>query len=423
MLSQVKIQSKYIIIYIMRYYTINLLIIGVIIINKWKLWNLKILLIYNILFYYKNILINLSLYISERALRSKFNLIKLVFTFIRNNIFNKYIILYMFNDNISSYLNFFLVNLKKSETNNLLAPSEEQPGASSSSRKKIVFALDLLIERIYDDVKHINPWIFFIIGLNIYLFLGNYNIIYIYFYKFSFLIGTSIKLIIINKKFIEYDKLKHNFPLIYNIIKWFLLGLLFFNLCLLVVIGQKIWILTINYLKNFVSSGLLKINIIDKLKDWKLDLEYKRFKGPQNPKDPKNSTISFFFNKKKSKENKKTAFELKEKILEVQSNLNENNLDLKPIQTSFNKKRNWKETIDIKEVPSFSVSDQLKRAQDEFKAYDNQDKKFKNIVINIGKEKENFFPNESRTLFNEYISVIKILKDNLKSVEKNLKKK
>jgi hypothetical protein len=83
-----------------------------------------------------------------------------------------------------------------------------------------------------------------------------------------------------------------------------------------------------------------KINILDKIKDLKLSLDYKRFKGPQNPKDPQNSKISFFFNKKKSKENKKTAFELKEKILKVQSNLNDNNLDVKPIQTSFNKKRN-----------------------------------------------------------------------------------
>nr|YP_010043381.1 hypothetical protein J6781_mgp07 [Cladobotryum mycophilum]QPD06675.1 hypothetical protein [Cladobotryum mycophilum] len=368
---------------------ISLLIIAVIIINKWNSWSFNTLLINNILFY-KNILINLLLN------SFKFNLIKLVLTIIRN-IFNKYIIIYMFNDNISSYLIFFMVNLKRSETNFFT--------------KKIAFALDLLIEKIYDDVKNINSWIFFIIGCYIYFFLGDYNIICTYLYKFSFLIGTLIKIIIINKKFLEYYEFKHNFPLIYNIIKCFLLGLLFFNLCLLVVIGQKIWIFIINYLKNFV----LKINILDKIKDLKLSLDYKRFKGPQNPKDPQNSKISFFFNKKKSKENKKTAFELKEKILKVQSNLNDNNLDVKPIQTSFNKKRNWNETIDIKEVPTFSVSDQLKNAQYEFKAYDNQDKKFKTIVINIGKGKENFYPDESRTLFNEYISVIKILKDNLKS--------
>lgn len=328
---------------------------------------------------------------------------KLVLTFF-GNIFNRYIIIYMFNDNISSYLNFFMVNLKISEPDLI---------------KQIALGLDLLIERIYDDVKNINPWIFFIIGCYIYLFLGNYNIIYIYLYKFSFLIGTSIKLIIINKKFIEYDKLNHNFPLMNNIIKCFLLGLLFITLCLIVVIGQKILIFMINYLKDFI----LKINIIDKLKDCKLYLEYKRFKGHKTPKDPQNPEISFFFNKKKRKENKRTAFKLKEKILEVQSNLNENNLEIKPTQTSLNKKRNWKETIDIKEVPAFSVSDQLKRAQNEIKAYDNQDKKFKNIVINIGKGKEKFYPDESMTLFNEYISVIKILKDNLKSIEKNLKKK
>jgi hypothetical protein len=59
----------------------------------------------------------------------------------------------------------------------------------------------------------------------------------------------------------------------------------------------------------------------------------------------------------------------------------------------------------------------------EFKAYDKQENKFKKIVVDINKEKENFFPNESRFLFNEYVSVIKILKKNLKSVEKVLSKK
>jgi hypothetical protein len=72
--------------------------------------------------------------------------------------------------------------------------------------------------------------------------------------------------------------------------------------------------------------------------------------------------------------------------------------------------------------PKFTVKEQLNNVKSEFKAYDNQERKFKKIVIDINKKKENFFSDESRFLFKEYISVIKLLKKNLKSVEKKLLK-
>jgi hypothetical protein len=91
--------------------------------------------------------------------------------------------------------------------------------------------------------------------------------------------------------------------------------------------------------------------------------------------------------------------------------------------TSFRLKRSWEETTDTGKLPNFSKKEQLKNVQKEFKAYDNQSIKFKKIVVDINKGKEKFFPNESESLFNEYIDVIEILKKNLNSIKEELKKK
>lgn len=395
MLSRVKRQStkNIILLYYAMLFLIIILINKIIILyNKFNLRNIFVLLIYNILLY-KNT-ISLFLYI-ERLANScfKFNLFKLIKTYIIN-ILNKYIILYIFKNNIYTYLNFVLLNFKS-----------EIPFF-----KQIDFSLDLLIKRIYIDTKKVNPLIFFIISYFTYFFLD--NTIYIYLYQFSFLTGTFFFLIFLNNKFIEYSKLKSNFPLIYYIVKYCLFGILLLNLYLLVIMGQQILILAIKFFNNII----LKINILDKLKDFKLSLEYKRFKGSNKPNNPNNSEISFFWKKNKKEKNK--IKELREKILKIQNNNN----NIKPIETSFSNKRNFKETICIEEIPVFSRTDQLKRVQDELKAYTDQENKFKKIVINIKNKKETFFPEESVKLFNEYISVIKTLKTNLKSIEQNLKK-
>jgi hypothetical protein len=102
-------------------------------------------------------------------------------------------------------------------------------------------------------------------------------------------------------------------------------------------------------------------------------------------------------------------------------NLNNNSPDTVINKTSLGQRKGWKENINIKDNPQFLIKDQIDNVISELKAYDNQEKKFKKIVVDINKEKENFFPNESKSLFNEYVSVIKILKKNLKSLEKNLK--
>jgi hypothetical protein len=76
----------------------------------------------------------------------------------------------------------------------------------------------------------------------------------------------------------------------------------------------------------------------------------------------------------------------------------------------------------IEEKPKLTKSQQLDRIIDEYKAYDTQEKKFKNTIKNIKKNKENFYPEESTDLFKDYIKIIKDLKTNLKSMQKNIKK-
>jgi hypothetical protein len=79
------------------------------------------------------------------------------------------------------------------------------------------------------------------------------------------------------------------------------------------------------------------MNIINKLRDLKLSLDYKRVKG-NNPKNPK---VQFFSDLKNKKKNKKKASYLKEKILNIQQkiNLNKNSTDTILKQTPFNERR------------------------------------------------------------------------------------
>lgn len=153
-------------------------------------------------------------------------------------------------------------------------------------------------------------------------------------------------------------------------------------------------------------------------------MEYKYFKS-KDPKGPKSLGV---FTTSEKKDKHKRALELKEKFF---NNLTKNTSEnpsgavhaspLNSDELSFSQRKNWNETISI-EKPHISVSDVLKNTEVEFKDYDIKEKKFKEIVVNIGKGKEGFYPNESISGFNESISVVNILKSNLKSNLKALKK-
>ncbi len=248
-----------------------------------------------------------------------------------------------------------------------------------------------------------------------YIIIIDLDILYRYIFSFFFLTGVLIKLIKMTKNWVNNHELKQYFPMYHNIVKYMLFGLLILNLLVLIIIGQKLLILIITYFKGF----FLNMNIVNKLKDFKLSLDYKWVKNKDNK--PKKPNVNFFFDLKNKKKSKKRASSLKEKILDLQKkNLNKDYSNTTFKQESFSQKRNWKESINIEDKPKFTIHEQLNNVKYEYKAYNNQEKKFKKIVIDINKEKEEFFPNESKSLFKEYVSVIKILKKNLKSVEKIL---
>lgn len=248
-----------------------------------------------------------------------------------------------------------------------------------------------------------------------YIIIIDLDILYRYIFSFFFLTGVLIKLIKITKNWVKNHELKQDFPIYYNIVKYILFGLLILNLLILIIIGQKLLILIITYIKGL----FLNMNIVNKLKDLKLSLDYKWVKNNDNK--PQKPNVNFFYDLKNKKKKKKRASSLKEKILDLQKkNLNKGSSNTTFKQESFSKKRNWKESINIEDKPKFTIHEQLNNVKYEYKAYNNQENKFKNIVIDINKEKEKFFPNESKSLFKEYVSVIKILKKNLKSVEKTL---
>ena len=248
---------------------------------------------------------------------------------------------------------------------------------------------------------------------NIYISINNENSFEIYLSSFLFLIGILINLIKITKIWVKNNQLREEFPILYNIVKCILLSLLIINLVVLFIIGKKLLVLLINYLKKLFFNT----NIMHKLKDLKLSIDYKKVKN-NKPKKPKISIFSDLRNKKKDK---KKAFYLKEKIFNIQKRNLNNSSNTTFNKTSFSKRRGWNQTINLGDNPKFTANEQLNNVRSEFKAYDIQEKKFKKIIIDINKGKENFYPEESKSLFKEYITVVKILKKNLKYVEKNIK--
>lgn len=280
--------------------------------------------------------------------------------------------------------------------------------------KKFDSNLNMIYVKLYDITKIISAPLVFILACFIYIYFIDINITYIYISKLLFLFSIFIKLVMFNKYWINNNFIKNNFPLFHLVIKYILFSLLLLNLYLLICIIYKLFSLSL----SIINSLILKSNIISKIKD-----KFNNIKSyfSKNPRDPKNPDILILSNEDKKK-NKKKAMELKEILLQKQKENLNFNFNRKNLNNTFNSKRDWKETINIEEVPDFSIDNQLKNLNKEYILYDKQVNKFKRIVKNIDKGKENFYPNESKTLFNQYIHMIELLKTNLKSLEKNLKK-
>lgn len=271
--------------------------------------------------------------------------------------------------------------------------------------KKIDLILSSLILKLEKDTKNINCSILFFF---LFLFLYDINIIYYYLAFLFFSVGVLIKLVRFSVKWINLKKFLD--PNIYLVIKYLLFGLIFINLIIVIVLLQKIFFLIKVY----------AFNILNTLKDLKLNIDYKLRKGNKSPKKPEFS-VNFFSDSKKKK--KKEAFSLKERVLEVQKN--KTIVDYSNTTTtrkfSIKETRNWTNRIEMPKRSEFTVESQIQNINYEYEAYNNQEKKFKKIVIDIDNNKENFFPKESKSLFKEYVEVVKILKKNLKDIKKDLK--
>jgi hypothetical protein len=107
-----------------------------------------------------------------------------------SNIFStflkKFVLISLFNEYINIYIDHFLVNFKKHCLNHSLT-------------KSLDFSIDSLILKVYDEVRKINPLIFFILGYCIYKLLGDRDLILLYLSYFLYLIGIFIQLIVIVK--------------------------------------------------------------------------------------------------------------------------------------------------------------------------------------------------------------------------------
>lgn len=262
--------------------------------------------------------------------------------------------------------------------------------------------------------------------LFLYYSLKNNNSICIYLYKIDILLIIGIILIaLIAKVVIKEKELKTNHYKVYKIIRILLL----FVLCIVLTLLVYYLVLLIISLASLLFKALYSIfiKIFDKKKS-QFSIIKTKFKGSKPPKGPNNSAPLYFTdkNKKVHKDITKKALEMKNKIIEIQNNkfTNGNNNVIIDRENSLNfVNKKWNHSIIIEDRQELSSIEQLERLNYEYKAYDNQTVKFQKIVDDINKGKEKFYPNEAKSLFKEYIEIIKKLKVNIKSMENNLKAK
>nr|UED14383.1 hypothetical protein [Ophiocordyceps sp.] len=253
---------------------------------------------------------------------------------------------------------------------------------------------------------------------------SNSSILCIYLYQICFIIFINIYLINITYNLIKNKQLKKKYPGLYYIFRFLLLSMLFISLITMLIL----FFLLMNYLMHLTwNIILIKIKEIFTQKSLGLKTSSINFNKP--PKKPENPNTSFFFFDKQPKEHKdikKKALNMKEKILKIQNEklITDNLSSVDCISKSISNSKKWKQKINIDELApqDLSLKEKLEKIQFELDAYTNQKKKFKQSINNIKKGKENFYPDEAKYLWKDYIEVIKILKSNLKSMKKNLKK-
>ena len=280
-----------------------------------------------------------------------------------------------------------------------------------------------ILDYIYKYTKNINSIVLFTLSLIFLFFFGYFyketeeslcSLIYLnlWFSLLLFNIGHIILLARFTKKFLFVESLNKYPRFIRIILKFIIISLLLLNIFLIIFASSHIII-------------LLKGNILNKIKEWKLNLDYEMRKGNKSPNPKKPGFFKYLSSK--SKEDKRIAKDLGERAQDLKEKLLEAQKDgIKAKDTEFlslAQKRSLTKKVEIPEVSDFTIESQLNKVKEEFIGYSNKEKEFKRIVIDIDKNKENFYPNESKPLFNEYISIVRLLKKNLRDIHKELKKK
>jgi hypothetical protein len=230
------------------------------------------------------------------------------------------------------------------------------------------------------------------------------------FLTFSVLI-KSMKLLINN------SRIFNNNSSLLNIIRYIMWSLLILNLFVLVYFSINLVFILFNLL---IKDHILNISIKDLKAKWKA-FSFKKDilkRGNKPPKTPQDSNLNFVEpNKKKDKKDDliKRVEELKNQVLEAQE---KNPADVqKPLKLN----RNWDKKISVgkSEITPEAL---IKRIDEEVQKYTVQSEKFKDVIDNIDKNQENFYPSESKSLFKEYIILIDALKKDMKSVKDSINK-
>lgn len=316
--------------------------------------------------------------------------------------------------------------------------------------KFFIYISDKFIYLLYIYTRNINPLSLFLFFLAIKYFFS--NIIATYIGLLFFFISVLIILIYLYICYMKSNLYSNNF-----LIKYLLLTLILLNLLVIIILIVKLGNFFFNYCYYYYyNEGSYSTSGPNNSGP---NNSGPSNPGPNNP-GPNNFTLSVAEeNERRRRRNEeldrtiashegrdepekrledmdiiernnkilKTGSEQKDRILSRQ--LNSNSWVKKPFYNSTLKgKRKWTSNIDFsvnKGKSTYSNSSVLENIIKEKNAYNMQEKKFQNIInnINANNMENEWFPKESKPLFTEYIELIKILKDNLKSFQENISRK
>lgn len=265
------------------------------------------------------------------------------------------------------------------------------------------FTMDLFIVDLFYKIKNLDfnkliilTFVFWITSYNISFFIG--------FCQICILI-INVKILVI---FYIYNNDKLNGYRLHTFIKYFLFFLIIIHMIIF------IYILFTNLYKMFIKDYKWWTNIKN---------IFQNLSGNRSPQQDPNNNNSYNFYTPSTKDKKKKASELHDKLIEVQKRKVQNKDYVEIKESLLQQKRDWKHKVTIDKSPEISLQDQINKINNEWDKYDKEGKKFKKIISDIKKGEERFYPDESKSLFKDYLLVIKNLKSNLKSMHSNLTKK